>query len=155
MQFNKYTHTHTHTREDQCEWHRMTRMTGPDCVVMCNLINTHTHTHTTLSLNNRAMQGDRFTIHSAYAQTICVICYKIPRYVFIASKEFPFKRTLPGMATAADEANRGGKYNPLIDVTCHRQSAAYLSDGCGGQARIWSKPNRLISCQLFWGQKSN
>ena len=79
MQFNKYTHTHTHThtrgyvqfnkyththtlslippREDQCEWHRMTRMTGPDCVVMCNLINTgpdcvvmcnliNTHTHT-------------------------------------------------------------------------------------------------------------
>ena len=32
----KYTHTHT-------QWHRMTRMTGPDCVVMCNLINTHTH----------------------------------------------------------------------------------------------------------------
>ena len=25
----------------------MTRMTGPDCVVMCNLINTHTHTITT------------------------------------------------------------------------------------------------------------
>ena len=25
--------------------HRMTRMTGPDCAVMCNLINTHTHTH--------------------------------------------------------------------------------------------------------------
>ena len=20
----------------QCEWHRMTRMTGPDCAVMCN-----------------------------------------------------------------------------------------------------------------------
>ena len=29
--------------EDQCEWHRMTRMTGPDCVVMCNLINIHKH----------------------------------------------------------------------------------------------------------------
>ena len=42
MQFNKY----THTWEDQCEWHRMTRMTRPDCAVMCNLINTHTHTHT-------------------------------------------------------------------------------------------------------------
>ena len=26
----------------------MTRMTGPDCAVMCNLINTHTHTHTLL-----------------------------------------------------------------------------------------------------------
>ena len=46
MQFNKYTHTHTHIPpwEDQCEWHRMTRMTGPDCAVMCNLMNTHTHT---------------------------------------------------------------------------------------------------------------
>ena len=38
-------HTHTHT-QDQCEWHRMTRMTRPDCAIMCNLINTHTHTHT-------------------------------------------------------------------------------------------------------------
>ena len=27
----------------------MTRMTGPDCVIMCNLINTHTHTHTHLT----------------------------------------------------------------------------------------------------------
>ena len=30
----------------RCEWHRMTRMTGPDCAVMCNLINIHTtYTH--------------------------------------------------------------------------------------------------------------
>ena len=29
-----------------CEWHRMTRMTGPDCVVMCNLINTYIHIYT-------------------------------------------------------------------------------------------------------------
>ena len=44
-----YTHTDTHTIppwEDQREWHIMTRMTGPDCAVMCNLINTHVHTHT-------------------------------------------------------------------------------------------------------------
>ena len=39
--------THKHARippwEDQCEWHRMAKMTGPDCTVMCNnLINTHT-----------------------------------------------------------------------------------------------------------------
>ena len=34
-------------REDQCEWHRMTRTAGPDCAVMAiSLINTHTHTHT-------------------------------------------------------------------------------------------------------------
>ena len=32
------------------EWHRMTGMTGPDCAVMCNLINTHTHTHTHTNL---------------------------------------------------------------------------------------------------------
>ena len=44
---NTHTHSHTHTLppwEDQREWHRMTRMTRPDCAVMCNLINTHTHT---------------------------------------------------------------------------------------------------------------
>ena len=34
----------------------MTRMTGPDCVVMCNLINTHTHTHTN-SCRRRAGNG--------------------------------------------------------------------------------------------------
>ena len=28
------------------EWHIMTRMTGPDCAVMCNLINIHTYIHT-------------------------------------------------------------------------------------------------------------
>ena len=47
----KKTHTHTHRIppwEDKREWHRMTRMTRPDCAVMCNLINTHTHTHTML-----------------------------------------------------------------------------------------------------------
>ena len=26
-----------------CEWHRMARMTGPDCAVMCNLINIHVY----------------------------------------------------------------------------------------------------------------
>ena len=37
-----------HTYIHQCEWHRMTRMTGPDCVViMCNLINIHTYIITT------------------------------------------------------------------------------------------------------------
>ena len=53
MQFYKYTNTHIYTyvslippREDQCEWHRMSRMAGPDCPVMCNLINTLTHTQT-------------------------------------------------------------------------------------------------------------
>ena len=36
----------------------MTRMTGPDCAVMCNLINVHTYIHTveggTINTNNTA-----------------------------------------------------------------------------------------------------
>ena len=61
---NTYIHTYIHTYiyidyihtyiqvslippwEDQREWHRMTRMTRPDCAVMCNLINIHTYIHT-------------------------------------------------------------------------------------------------------------
>ena len=34
------------------EWHRMTRMTGPDCVVMCNLINTYIHTYIHTYINS-------------------------------------------------------------------------------------------------------
>ena len=41
---NRY-HLSPH-REDQCEWHRMTMMTGSDCAAICSLINTHTHKHT-------------------------------------------------------------------------------------------------------------
>ena len=51
---NTYIHTYIHTYiftvslippwEDQCEWHRTTRMKGPDCaVIMCNSINIHTY----------------------------------------------------------------------------------------------------------------
>ena len=36
-----HTYTLIPSWEDQCEWHRMTLMTGPDCAVMCNLINIH------------------------------------------------------------------------------------------------------------------
>ena len=51
-QTHKYTRTHTHTHthahtsiidtpwEDQCEWHRITIVTGSDCAVMYNLIHT-------------------------------------------------------------------------------------------------------------------
>ena len=54
-----YIHTHIQTyqvtlnppREDRCEWHRMTRMTGPDCAVMCNLTNIHTYIHTYIHIH--------------------------------------------------------------------------------------------------------
>ena len=32
--------------KDQCEWHRMTSMTGPDYAVVCNLIDIHASTRT-------------------------------------------------------------------------------------------------------------
>ena len=35
----------------------MTRMTGPDCAVMCNLINTHTHTHTHTQTNTQTVDS--------------------------------------------------------------------------------------------------
>ena len=46
--FRRFVIIFRHIREYQCEWHRMTRMTGPDCAAMCNLINTRTHTNTHL-----------------------------------------------------------------------------------------------------------
>ena len=36
----------------------MTRMTGPDCAVMCNSINTHTHTHTLTYTHESSSSGD-------------------------------------------------------------------------------------------------
>ena len=51
-----YRHACMHTYiQDQCEWHKMTRMAGPDCAGMCNLINIHTTTyyiHTYIHLTN-------------------------------------------------------------------------------------------------------
>ena len=65
VQFNKYTHIHTYT-----QWHRMTRMTGPDCAVTCNLINAHTHTHIhthihthTLNTHTHIHKGDQCEWH--------------------------------------------------------------------------------------------
>ena len=47
--------------EDQREWHRMTRMTRPDCAVMCNLINTHTHSQ--LPHTSHCSTGEHTSLH--------------------------------------------------------------------------------------------
>ena len=54
--------------EDQCEWHRMTRMTGPDCAVMCDLMYIHTYIHTymhrkSVSPLSRLIRGFRNKYH--------------------------------------------------------------------------------------------
>ena len=58
MEICKNTHKRTRTRaqthrtslipagEDQFEWHKTSRMTGPECAVMCHLADTHTQIHT-------------------------------------------------------------------------------------------------------------
>ena len=38
-----YVHTYIHTYIHKYKWHRMTRVSGPDCAVMCNLIYIHTY----------------------------------------------------------------------------------------------------------------
>ena len=48
----------------------MTRMTGPDCAVMYNLINTHTHTHTHRN-ENRIGEGGREAKKRQKPQNYC------------------------------------------------------------------------------------
>ena len=40
----------------------MTRMTGPDCVVMCNLINTYIHTYIHIVLQNGSFVSQNIMI---------------------------------------------------------------------------------------------
>ena len=64
-------HTHTHTR-----------MTGPDCVVMCNLINTHTHTHTRSQLAHTRAKACRLATPpeatGPWQKTSAPVCYAEP-----------------------------------------------------------------------------
>ena len=60
----------------------MTRMTGPDCVVMCNLINTHTHTHThnwleqvARRLHETILNSDTVTFQNTTVQNSYVVLY--------------------------------------------------------------------------------
>ena len=63
----------TYTHTHTHTQHRTTRMTGPDCAVMCNLINTHTHTHTT------GKQGGKYKVLRAqvrfvHVKRVCPLC---------------------------------------------------------------------------------
>ena len=49
----------------------MTRMTRPDCAVMCNLINTHTHTHEHKIHTSIAVENARSPAHHLF---VCLSC---------------------------------------------------------------------------------
>ena len=66
----------------------MTRMTGPDCVVMCNLINTHTHTHTHTQGATRKQGGElkvlRAQVRFVQVERVCPLC-RVSSEVFVTS----------------------------------------------------------------------
>ena len=68
----------------------MTRMTGPDCAVMCNLINTHTYTHTFIQVGrenlNVVVQGLETLVKIALSP-----CLTIEKFIY-PTKECSFVR---------------------------------------------------------------
>ena len=70
---NTHTYTHTHPREDQCEWHMMTRMTGPDCAVIRNSINTYTHRDTSYARPRCVLIRETFLVHCKETRRFAVL----------------------------------------------------------------------------------
>ena len=44
----------------------MTRMPGPDCAVMCNLINTHTHAHINIYTQRKIVEDQALTFRTRH-----------------------------------------------------------------------------------------
>ena len=51
----------------------MTRMTGPDCAVMCNLINTHTHTRNTRTSGGGKYIGLGLKVETGAERTTIIV----------------------------------------------------------------------------------
>ena len=58
----------------------MTRMTGPDCVVMCNLINTHTHNrfNSRQAVRSNPFMGKKLQVEviKLYEYTVIIIVHR-------------------------------------------------------------------------------
>ena len=84
INIHKYIHTYIHSLippwEDQRKWHRMTRMTRPDCAVMCNLINIHTNIHTDIHIFSFVLQRALSfrTRHYLCRQGVALACTRRP-----------------------------------------------------------------------------
>ena len=64
---NNNIHTYIHVAYHN----RMTRMTGPDCAVRCNLINKYTYIHTYIHTYNK--QFNKYTYIHTYIHTCGII----------------------------------------------------------------------------------
>ena len=87
----------------------MTRMTGPDCAVMCNLINTHTHTTTRLHAISCSKTGWSSLTHNRVLHQALARSLRESKVQFVVEDTWPFRQR-------ASEQN--GRLNPLrMDIT--------------------------------------
>ena len=84
----------------------MSRMTGPDCAVKCNLINTHEHTHNTIIIytviivpTNLITTEGLYHIYIQYVFVFHTTCLKLLLFqrlqrqnLFMAFKRVPRRR---------------------------------------------------------------
>ena len=84
----------------------MTRMTGPDCAVMCNLINTHTHTH--IPPWEDQCEWPRMTRMAG--PDCAVMCNLINTHLLQAGRRvFPYLlNVVTGMLQWSDRSNQSG-----------------------------------------------
>ena len=106
----------------------MTRMTGPDCVVMCNLVNTYTYIHTYIhtythiildnSINLRKLRSRKCTINRAKAGSL----KEHPSFPTCGHRMHILKK---GSVTERGRRNRG--VSRCMDWTKGRRGAAHYT----------------------------
>ena len=121
----------------------MTRMTGPDCAVMCNLINTHTHTHTHKELAIRQVQH-RSETHSNESQHLAEgteVARLRRRFSFVLQQALSFRTRhhfcRQGVALASTRQFRS---QGPVPVQAHRTGGVTEAQegaiGVGGEIRV-------------------
>ena len=96
----------------------MTRMTRPDCAVMCNLINTHTHTHTRNGCRQETTRLHAVSCtKTGWSSLTCnrVLHQALARSLRESKVQFVVEDTWPFRQRASEQ---NGRLNPLrMDIT--------------------------------------
>ena len=90
----------------------MTRMTGPDCAIMCNLINIHTHIHTYIQVPLIPPWEDQCEWHRMTRMTGPDCCGKYT-YIHTYIHTYTHGATVLGQA---DARRLGGRYARRTDL---------------------------------------